>query len=112
MVRALTSSPLAPPARPAHPASRASLSSLGPVLRRVADARVTELVDGLAAKLESPKPKDGAARELGVLGLKTMVGESAPGARATVQLVARLRQGRAEVDVAWKASDPGAEDRR
>ena len=51
---------------------------------------MTELVDGLAAKLESPKPKDAPARELGVLGLKTMVGECAPGARATAQLVSRL----------------------
>ena len=34
------------------------------------------------------------------------------GSERCVQLVARLRQGRAEVDVAWKASDPGAEDRR
>jgi cullin-associated NEDD8-dissociated protein 1 len=56
----------------------------------VGDARVEELADGLLAKLLSSKPKEAASREVGALGLRTLIAAAPPGAAATAALARRV----------------------
>jgi hypothetical protein len=62
-----------------------------------AEALVASLLHGGGPQLTSLEMGDNPASD---------------GSERCVALVARLREGRGDIDLAWKASDPGAEDRR
>jgi cullin-associated NEDD8-dissociated protein 1 len=74
----------------------------------VGDARVEELCDGLLAKLLSSKPKEAAAREVGALGLRTLIAAAQPGAAASAALARRVSPRLAEA-VAVCATAPAPE---